>query len=521
MLSMLRQRDVYPRIYVSPRELDQALERDARPGGHQHRVRRFAHPARPCRSPRPPRRWRRSRTSRATSAGARRPGRGFRPARARLLEGAVRARARQARLAPHGPAAAVHRRPRRQHEAGRRQRAGAHADGFPPRAARRHARRRQRPGHGRADPRAPHPDAAERGAGRRDDAAAARGAARPHPGGRGLRRARERDFRGSWLGDPRAATSAGRSPGTFDPRVRGQRSPRLQQNEISEPFRTQFGWHIVQLLGKRTHDQSDELRRQRVLTRTAREQGRRGDRAVAATPARRGLRRDQESLNDETPRSSRPASPRASALSSRSPRRSPTGPWNSSLPATRTCSPRAPRRSALASRLPPGSPTHRLRRTAPVRCRCSRPGWPATSWPGVRIPANARYVLATARRAQSRAASPGDSHAMVTAPVQKATINDAGIPFPGHTEYLAAKAAGTHPVMLLVAGRLRVALATTHLPLSRGAAGHHARIARAHDARARSRAAGRFPASPRRASSSAASTRTPARAGTSGARRSR
>jgi 4-hydroxythreonine-4-phosphate dehydrogenase len=56
--------------------------------------------------------------------------------------------------------------------------------------------------------------------------------------------------------------------------------------------------------------------------------------------------------------------------------------------------------------------------------------------------------------------------AMVTAPVQKSTINDAGISFQGHTEYLAAKAGGAHAVMLLVAGSLRVALATTHLPLA-------------------------------------------------------
>jgi 4-hydroxythreonine-4-phosphate dehydrogenase len=55
---------------------------------------------------------------------------------------------------------------------------------------------------------------------------------------------------------------------------------------------------------------------------------------------------------------------------------------------------------------------------------------------------------------------------MVTAPVQKSSILDAGIAFQGHTEYLAARAGGTHPVMLLVAGKLRVALATTHLALA-------------------------------------------------------
>ena len=56
--------------------------------------------------------------------------------------------------------------------------------------------------------------------------------------------------------------------------------------------------------------------------------------------------------------------------------------------------------------------------------------------------------------------------AMVTAPVQKSVINDGGLPFTGHTEYLAQRTATPMPVMLLVAGRLRVALATTHLPLS-------------------------------------------------------
>ncbi len=55
--------------------------------------------------------------------------------------------------------------------------------------------------------------------------------------------------------------------------------------------------------------------------------------------------------------------------------------------------------------------------------------------------------------------------AMVTAPVHKGVINDAGIPFSGHTEYLAELTNTTHVVMMLVGGGMRVALATTHLPL--------------------------------------------------------
>jgi 4-hydroxythreonine-4-phosphate dehydrogenase len=54
---------------------------------------------------------------------------------------------------------------------------------------------------------------------------------------------------------------------------------------------------------------------------------------------------------------------------------------------------------------------------------------------------------------------------MVTAPVQKSLINEAGIAFSGHTEYIAALTGTTLPVMMLTAGTLRVALATTHLPL--------------------------------------------------------
>ncbi len=59
----------------------------------------------------------------------------------------------------------------------------------------------------------------------------------------------------------------------------------------------------------------------------------------------------------------------------------------------------------------------------------------------------------------------GEFSAMVTGPVHKGVINDAGVSFSGHTEYLAERTAATLPVMLLASPTLRVALATTHLPL--------------------------------------------------------
>ena len=84
--------------------------------------------------------------------------------------------------------------------------------------------------------------------------------------------------------------------------------------------------------------------------------------------------------------------------------------------------------------------------------------------PGKLDPANSRYVLAVLERAVQGCLS-GEYAAMVTAPVQKSVINDAGIAFTGHTEFLAERAGGAQVVMMLVGGGLRVALATTHLAL--------------------------------------------------------
>ncbi|MEQ8803324.1 4-hydroxythreonine-4-phosphate dehydrogenase PdxA [Haliea sp.] len=97
--------------------------------------------------------------------------------------------------------------------------------------------------------------------------------------------------------------------------------------------------------------------------------------------------------------------------------------------------------------------------------RLAGPGLAEAVEPGVLNVANAPYVVETLQRAVDGCTS-GQFQAMVTAPVQKSVINDAGIPFSGHTEFLAEQTGTARVVMLLAAGELRVALATTHLPLS-------------------------------------------------------
>lgn len=89
----------------------------------------------------------------------------------------------------------------------------------------------------------------------------------------------------------------------------------------------------------------------------------------------------------------------------------------------------------------------------------------APSVPGQPTAGNAAYVLALLDRAIDGALG-GEFDAVVTAPVHKGIINLSGVPFTGHTEYFAARTHTTHPVMMLTAGRLRVALATTHVPLA-------------------------------------------------------
>lgn len=115
-------------------------------------------------------------------------------------------------------------------------------------------------------------------------------------------------------------------------------------------------------------------------------------------------------------------------------------------------------RQLMLDRAPAGSRLERLEiRHRPLA---------APSKPGELDLCNAPYVVGLLDAALEGVRS-GEFDAMVTAPVQKSVIAESGTPFSGHTEYLAERCGTPKPVMMLVADQLRVALATTHLPLRR------------------------------------------------------
>lgn len=134
----------------------------------------------------------------------------------------------------------------------------------------------------------------------------------------------------------------------------------------------------------------------------------------------------------------------------------------------------AARAAGVDLRITAYDPRQSLRTRAPGSLRVDAMTLDAAATPGVLDVRNAPYVLATLARAADGAGS-GEFDALVTAPVHKGIINDAGIGFTGHTEFFARRAA-RHVVMMLTAadaggrassgGDLRVALATTHLPLA-------------------------------------------------------
>ena len=85
--------------------------------------------------------------------------------------------------------------------------------------------------------------------------------------------------------------------------------------------------------------------------------------------------------------------------------------------------------------------------------------------PGRLNPANSNYVLETIKQATKDCLN-GNCDGLLTGPVNKGVINESGIGFTGHTEFLAQLTNTTKTVMLLASDRLKVALATTHIPLT-------------------------------------------------------
>lgn len=122
------------------------------------------------------------------------------------------------------------------------------------------------------------------------------------------------------------------------------------------------------------------------------------------------------------------------------------------------------RQLGLSLRIDPYVPAAQRQPHAPGICRVLPVPLAARCHPGNTDPANAPYVLDTLRRA-TRGCLSGEFDALVTGPVHKGVINDAGVAFSGHTEFLQELTGAPQVVMMLMAGDLRVALATTHLPL--------------------------------------------------------
>jgi len=133
----------------------------------------------------------------------------------------------------------------------------------------------------------------------------------------------------------------------------------------------------------------------------------------------------------------------------------------------------AARAAGIALEITPYDRSVVLRERAAGNVRVAAVPLDVPAAPGILDPRNATCVLATLARAADGALA-GEFDAIVTAPVHKGVINDAGIPFTGHTEFFGKRAECSVVMMLTAPGGsregasdLRVALATTHLPLAR------------------------------------------------------
>lgn len=114
----------------------------------------------------------------------------------------------------------------------------------------------------------------------------------------------------------------------------------------------------------------------------------------------------------------------------------------------------------LTEGMPPRDRTHQPGHVYVLPVRLN-----GTVTPSVLNPDNAHYVIDTLKLAATHCLKQ-HALALVTGPVHKGVINQAGVPFSGHTEFFASQANVTQTVMLFVTDQMKVALATTHLPLS-------------------------------------------------------
>ena len=240
--------------------------------------------------------------------------------------------------------------------------------------------------------------------------------------------------------DPGSAAEGGdlgwTNPGTFVPEFEKQLA-QLQPDEISQPFRTQFGWHIMQLLGRRQFDTTDEAAAPAAPSRRCakpRPTKKRSCGCAGCATRRTSSTSSEAVAGRSSPRESPPASARISvslcAGVSICPSSSCIG--NRALLAERARQLGARRRARS-----PIDPQAARRRARPGASHVIDVPLGAPCVAGRLDPANARHVLGLLDRAIDGARR-GEFAAMVTAPVQKSVINDAGMPFTGHTEYLAS-----------------------------------------------------------------------------------
>jgi 4-hydroxythreonine-4-phosphate dehydrogenase len=238
----------------------------------------------------------------------------------------------------------------------------------------------------------------------------------------------------------------------------------LPPNGVSEPFQSPFGWHIVQVIERRNQDQEGEFMRlkarealQRRKAEEATEEWLRQLRDEAYVEIR--LDEDATAVIAVTPGEPAGIGPDLVVRLAQEP---------SDTPIVAIADPDllAERAQRLGHRLQIDrfEPGDAPRRPAAARTPRRPPGRPAAArHPGPSGHRQCAYVLDTLRIACD-ACLEGTFDALVTGPVHKGVINDAGLPFTGHTEFLAERC-GAEPVMMLATPGLRVALVTTHLPL--------------------------------------------------------